>query len=107
MDVRERVGWNVRRLRVEKGMSQDHLAYAAEIERAYVGYLERGKRNATISTLEKVAKVLGHDVSELFAIPPKRRRADCPVEPGKTENLRSVSRRPKDGFPHMFIRQFV
>ncbi|TPL00666.1 helix-turn-helix transcriptional regulator [Mesorhizobium sp. B2-4-14] len=83
MDVRERVGWNVRRLRVEKGMSQDHLAYAAEVERAYVGYLERGKRNATISTLEKVAKVLEHDVSELFAIPPKNASPIAALKSGR------------------------
>lgn len=83
MDVRERVGWNVRRLRVEKGMSQDHLAYAAEIERAYVGHLERGKRNATIGTIEKVARVLGHDVSELFAIPPKGARPIAPLRSGR------------------------
>ena len=83
MDVRERVGWNVRRLRVEKGMSQDHLAYAAEIERAYVGYLERGKRNATLTTLEKVAKVLGHDVSELFGIPPEGAEPISPLSPGR------------------------
>ncbi|TPN28362.1 helix-turn-helix transcriptional regulator [Mesorhizobium sp. B2-3-3] len=86
MDVRERVGWNVRRLRVEKGMSQDHLAYAAEVERAYVGYLERGKRNATISTLEKVAKVLGQDVSELFAIPPTNAEPIAPLNPGRRKS---------------------
>ncbi|TRC91137.1 helix-turn-helix transcriptional regulator [Mesorhizobium sp. WSM4310] len=83
MDVRERVGWNVRRLRVEKGISQDHLAYAAEVERAYVGYLERGKRNATITTLEKLARVLGHDVSELFAVPPKGAEPIAPLNPGR------------------------
>ena len=83
MDVRERVGWNVRRLRVEKGISQDHLAYAADIERAYVGYLERGKRNATISTLEKLANVLEQDISELFAHPPKNAAPIAPLGPGR------------------------
>ncbi|MER8912241.1 helix-turn-helix transcriptional regulator [Mesorhizobium sp. M0761] len=64
-------------------MSQDHLAYAAEIERAYVGYLERGKRNATVTTLEKVAKVLGSDISELFAIPPKDAAPIAPLNAGR------------------------
>ena len=71
MNVRERVGWNLRRLRVGKGMSQDSLAYASEVERAYVGHLERGTRNPTVETLEKLSIVLGHDISELFAIPPE------------------------------------
>jgi len=83
MDVRERVGWNVRRIRVERGMSQDQLAYAADVERAYIGYLERGNRNATIDTIQKVAKGLGRDVSELFAAPPKGAKTIAPLRPGR------------------------
>ena len=37
MDAREIVGWNLRRLRVEQGLSQERLALAASIDRAYVG----------------------------------------------------------------------
>ena len=83
MDVKERVGWNLRRLRVEKGMSQDHLAYAAEVERAYVGYLERGKRNTTINTLQKQATILEHDISELFVVPPIDAEPIAPLGGGR------------------------
>lgn len=86
MDVKERVGWNLRRLRVGKGMSQDHLAYAAEVERAYVGYLERGKRNATINTLQKLATILEHDISELFAVPPSDAEPIAPLNAGRRKS---------------------
>ncbi|KAB2783175.1 MULTISPECIES: helix-turn-helix domain-containing protein [Brucella] len=86
MDVRERVGWNLRRLRVEKGISQDHLAFAAEVERAYVGHLERGKKNPTIVTLHKLATVLDCDVSELFAIPPKDAEPIAPLGAGRRKS---------------------
>lgn len=66
MDVRQTVGWNLRRLRVAKGLSQERLALEAGIDRAYVGRVERGKENVTVSTLEAAAKVLGVRVSVLF-----------------------------------------
>ena len=67
MDVRETIGWNLRRLRVAKGLSQERLALESEIDRSYVGRVERGKENVTVSTLEAFAKALEVDVSTLFA----------------------------------------
>jgi transcriptional regulator with XRE-family HTH domain len=67
MDARLRVGSNLRRLRVSKGISQDDLALAADIERAYAGHLERGGKNPTVATLQKLAIALSCDISELFA----------------------------------------
>ncbi|TCO07350.1 DNA-binding XRE family transcriptional regulator [Camelimonas lactis] len=69
MEAQQLVAWNLRRLRVAKGVSQDDLALSAEIERAYVGYLERGKRNPTVVTLEKLSNALGIHISELFTEP--------------------------------------
>lgn len=70
MEIRSLVGWNLRALRIEKGISQDDLALQAGIERAYVGYLERGKKNPTVETLAKISSALGCHVSELFHEPP-------------------------------------
>ncbi|MDI5925198.1 XRE family transcriptional regulator [Rhizobium ruizarguesonis] len=67
MDARQRVALNLRRLRVSKGISQDDLALAANIERSYAGHLERGGKNPTVTTLEKLATALSCDVSELLA----------------------------------------
>ncbi|WP_064832595.1 helix-turn-helix domain-containing protein [Rhizobium phaseoli] len=72
MDVRRTIGWNLRRLRVDRGLSQERLALEAEIDRSYVGRVERGRENVTVATLEAFAKVLSVGVSELFAeIDPK------------------------------------
>ncbi|RLQ89274.1 helix-turn-helix domain-containing protein [Notoacmeibacter ruber] len=67
MDVRATIGWNMRRLRVAKGLSQERLALETGIDRSYVGRIERGSENVTVSTLEAVAKLLEVEVAELFA----------------------------------------
>ena len=63
------VAWNLRRLRVEQGLSQDGLALEAEVDRTYVGRLERSIENPTITILDKLASALGVRVSELLAEP--------------------------------------
>lgn len=67
MDVKTTIGWNLRRLRVAKSLSQERLALEAGIDRSYVGRVERGSENVTVSTLEAFSVVLGVHVSELFA----------------------------------------
>jgi len=57
--ILERLGRNVRRLRNEKGWSQERLAFESEIHRTYVSDIERAKRNATATMIEKLAKPLG------------------------------------------------
>ncbi len=66
MDARQRVALNLRRIRVMRGISQDNLALEANVERSYVGYLERGSKNPTVTTLEKIAEALSCDISEFF-----------------------------------------
>jgi transcriptional regulator with XRE-family HTH domain len=51
-------GQNVRRLRVEKGWSQEDYADRAGIHRTYVSDIERGRRNPTITVVERLAKAL-------------------------------------------------
>ena len=67
MDVRRRVGLNMKALREAKGWSQEELADQAGIHRTYVSGVERGVRNPTITVLEKLAKALGSHLSELVA----------------------------------------
>ena len=56
MDIRKRLGSNVRRLREEAGWSQEDFADRAGIHRTYVSDIERGARNPTITVVEKLAK---------------------------------------------------
>ena len=58
MDVRRRVGLNMKTLREAKGWSQEELADQAGIHRTYVSGVERGVRNPTITVLEKLAIAL-------------------------------------------------
>ncbi len=58
MDVRRRVGLNVKRFRAERGLSQEELAFECGLHRTYVSGVERGVRNPTVVVLEKVAKAL-------------------------------------------------
>ena len=60
---------HLRRLRVAQGLSQERLALAAGIDRAYVGRVERGSENVTITTLEALARALAVSVSMLFVEP--------------------------------------
>jgi transcriptional regulator with XRE-family HTH domain len=67
MRGRDLVGWNVRRVRVLKGVSQERLAFDAGIDRSYLGGMERGEANPTVDVLDRIAGTLGVSLGELFA----------------------------------------
>lgn len=83
MKVQERVAWNLRRLRVERGLSQEKLAIDAELERRHVGAIERAEENPTVATLDRLATVLGVDVVELLGRPKPGTRAPRGLRPGR------------------------
>ncbi len=58
MEVRRRLGLNVRRHREERGLSQEELAFESGLHRTYVSGVERGVRNPTVVVVEKIAKAL-------------------------------------------------
>jgi transcriptional regulator with XRE-family HTH domain len=58
MDIRRRVGANVKAAREAKGWSQEELADRARMHRTYISGIERGIRNPTITVLERVGKAL-------------------------------------------------
>ena len=62
----ETFGRNVWRLRKERGLSQEALAYYAKLTVSYVGQIERGQRNPTLDVVEKFANALGVHPSDLF-----------------------------------------
>lgn len=66
MDIRRRVGLNVKRYRKERGFSQEGLALECGVHRTYVSGVERGIRNPTVVVLEKIAKGLGVAPSRLL-----------------------------------------
>lgn len=58
MNIRKKLGANVKRLREGMGLSQEQFAFEADIHRTYVSDVERGARNISIEVLEKFAKGL-------------------------------------------------
>ena len=66
MTINKQLGYRIRYLRQNKGLSIEALALEAEINRNYLGDLERGMRNPTVVVLNKIAKALDVDLSTLF-----------------------------------------
>lgn len=66
MDVRQRLAVNMKRLRKERGWSQEALADEAGLDRTYVSGIERVVKNPTISVAERVAIALGCSLGELL-----------------------------------------
>lgn len=69
MDLREIFAANLRRLRHEKGLSQEALAYEAGVNRSYLSKLERGATYAGLEIIGKLAGVLGIEPAELLTLP--------------------------------------
>ena len=65
--VKSRFGSTLRRLREERGYSQEELAERADLHRNYVGGVERGERNVGLENIVKLAKALSVAPKELFA----------------------------------------
>lgn len=66
MDLREVFAGNLRRLRHEKGMSQDDLAYEAEVSRSYLSQLEKGAFHASLKIVGRLAQALDVEPAELL-----------------------------------------
>ena len=66
MDIRKRLGWNVRRIRAARDLTQENFATDSGIDRGYVSGVERGVRNPSLLAIERIAKALDVDVSELL-----------------------------------------
>jgi transcriptional regulator with XRE-family HTH domain len=81
MDVRKIVGLNVRKARIDAGLSQEELAARMGVEQFYISGLEAGRRNATLVTLWRLAIALGVDATTLLTkgshrpeLPAKKKR---------------------------------
>lgn len=59
-------GQRVRAIRKEKSLSQETLAALADIDRSYMGHIERGEKNITLTKIHQIAKALEISPSFLF-----------------------------------------
>lgn len=61
-------GKNLRAARKRRGYSQESFAHAVDLDRTYIGGIERGERNPGLKTIVRIADALEMDVHELFLI---------------------------------------
>lgn len=67
MDIKEKIGLRIKEIRSEKSLTQEAIAFKAEVDRTYMNHIENGKRNISITSLEKiVCNGLEMDLSEFF-----------------------------------------
>jgi transcriptional regulator with XRE-family HTH domain len=64
--IQKAFGERVRELRKKRGLSQEGLALACDLDRTYIGGVERGERNISIVNIHKIAEALGVSKRELF-----------------------------------------
>jgi DNA-binding Xre family transcriptional regulator len=74
MDLRQVFAANLRRIRHDKGLSQEDLAYAAGVNRTYMSKLEQGGSFVGLEIIGKLADVLGVRPTEFLETPPKPNR---------------------------------
>jgi transcriptional regulator with XRE-family HTH domain len=65
-DWRIIVGQNIRRLRLERGLTQEQLAFEADLDLTYVGGIERGRRNPSLLVMARIAAALGSTPKSLL-----------------------------------------
>jgi len=66
LDIRIRFGRAIRQKRTKLGVSQEAFADMCQLDRTYIGGIERGERNVALVNIEKIAKTLRLTIAELF-----------------------------------------
>ena len=64
--IKEKVGQRIKELRTKQGLSQEEFSFRCELDRTYITSLERGKRNISLTNLEKIANAFNMSLSEFF-----------------------------------------
>ena len=66
-DLKKGFGAELKRRRIESGISQERLAELADLHRTYISAVESGKRNLTLGSIQRLAQALGATVGSFFA----------------------------------------
>lgn len=66
MDIARKLGARIQKLRQKSGLSQEELAFEADLHRTYISHVERGSRNITVLGLCKIAKGLKLTPAEIL-----------------------------------------
>lgn len=66
MTIQERIGKRIAQLRKEKKLSQQKFAYEADIERSFLTHIEKGRKNISVGTLERILVALEISIKDFF-----------------------------------------
>ena len=66
MNIKEKIGTRIKKLREDNCLSQKDVAYAADLDRSYIASIENGTRNVSCVNIEKIAKALNISVRAFF-----------------------------------------
>lgn len=94
MKARKAVDWNLRRLRVSKLLTLEDLADAAGSHPVYLARLERGEVNVSIDRLERLSKVLGARLTDLFVEPAAGEKPPRPLHAGRKPTRSKPKKKP-------------
>ena len=76
MDSNFNVGDRIRDLRTEHGLSQEQLAFNADITPSYLGQIERNQKNPTVKVVERLCQSMGVSLADFFSTSPSPRDID-------------------------------
>lgn len=64
--LNELIALRIRNLRSKNGLTQEELAFEADVDRSYIGQIERCEKNVTVVTLQRIAKSLGLELYDFL-----------------------------------------
>lgn len=86
MDAKQILAWNIRKIRIERGISQERMAFDVGLDRAYYGRIERGKENISLGTVDVLATAFGVSVADLFKMPLPDEEAPTALKAGRKKS---------------------
>lgn len=66
MSIEKKIGERIKKIRTEKELTQEQLAWEADVDRTYMNHVENGRKNISVRSLEKIIKALQTDFSTFF-----------------------------------------
>lgn len=66
MDIKTKIGLRIKELRTDKALSQEEVAWKAEVDRTFMNHVENGRRNLSVESLEKIINGLESSFADFF-----------------------------------------
>jgi len=66
MEIKRKFGNQIKKLRLEKNLSQEALANLSDLDRTYIPSIEKGDRNLSLEVIKKLSEALNIKISDLF-----------------------------------------